>query len=516
MLGAAWSEVGPQDSDGAGFVVSGGVPQGSPLSGAIFAAASIPLLRMLEQAFGSDRTFAYADDVALVLRSIADLRRVADIMERYHEATGLQVKPSKCVIIPLKRDERGPEATKQRYRALIAECVPAWRDFKVVDKATYLGVLLGPGATRTDQWAAPLDKLRRRIGELASGRLAPSLSSKLFGSRIASVVSYVGQVVPAPREIDAEFCNAVTRLWHFPVKALPAAALRPLRMAGAPIPAHLADGLRSTFQTSQRRFAAHAEAALADLQRARQEHDTLAALARGGRHADERVWSAPAICEELSALDTSDAAAEAGHRAKALRKLRRRCMAASRRGDDAPREECHEEAAAALAPRLARWAEALEMEPASLRDAAAKSLASLSACAPAIVVAALRSWCDAWPTTARRGRAIASCPCCGRRQRDELGHLVMCRALLKAVAKATEIRVPRDAREALCMCDSPRILASCEKFARPRQRELFLAVQVETYQSLAGLADDAAGGERGRRRRLAAAARHARRRLGGA
>lgn len=476
MLRPAWTEVGIPGSPETGFSVAGGVPQGSPLSGALFAAASVSLVKMIAQAIGEDRTFAYADDVAVVLRSVQELRKIADILQVFADATSLQVKPEKCVVVPLKLDAEGFQATQARYRLLIAQATPEWTSFRVEAEALYLGVLVDPGASRRDQWSAPLAKMQQRVGDLATAKLAPSLTAQMFATRATPVLSYVGQVIPASAEVRGSFCVAVTRLWHIPLRSLPEPALRPLRAAGAPIPPHVTDRLQATFQASQRRLAPVAEAAMALLTRARDDFDPLAALACGGKHADEVVWGTAAFCSELTAPQGEDAHDAAARRGKELRALRRRAIAASRHGGRAPEATCHAEAAEALGPRLMRWREAAGMQREEMLRAAARTLASLTACAPAVVVAVVKTWCDGWPTSVRHGRKADRCPACGRQGHDEVAHLIRCPKLTRAVESATHIAGPQSVREALCLVVSQRAPSTCEKFARPGLRELFLAV----------------------------------------
>lgn len=239
---------------------------------------------MIAQAIGEDRTFAYADDMAVVLRSVQELRRIADILRVYGDATSLLVKPEKCVVVPLKMDTEGFPATQERYRRLIADITPEWSSFRVEAEALYLGVLIGPGASRGAQWRAPLEKMQQRVTDLATAKLAPSLTAQMFASRAAPVLSYAAEVIPASAEVRGSFCVAVTRMWHVPLKSLPEPALRPLRIAGAPIPPHVADRLRATFQASQKRMAPIAMEAMALLGR---DFDPLAPLADGAHHADE-------------------------------------------------------------------------------------------------------------------------------------------------------------------------------------------------------------------------------------
>lgn len=113
LLRPSWTTVCAPGESNAGFMVAGGMPQGCPASGAMFAAASVPLVQMIAHAIGEARTVAYADDVAVVLRRVSELRKIADILRVFAAASGLRGKPSKCVVIPLKLNAEGFAATAQ-------------------------------------------------------------------------------------------------------------------------------------------------------------------------------------------------------------------------------------------------------------------------------------------------------------------------------------------------------------------------------------------------------------------
>lgn len=118
---------------------------------ALFAATNIPLVSTLANAVGENATVAYADDVALMLRSMFELRAVLAVFRAYAATTGLQVKPSKRVLVPLKLEPGDFEATTQRYRGLLDEFAPEWSSFRIEPSATYLGMKVGPSASRRAQ-----------------------------------------------------------------------------------------------------------------------------------------------------------------------------------------------------------------------------------------------------------------------------------------------------------------------------------------------------------------------------
>ena len=87
-------------------MVTSGVIQGCALSGFLFAMAMDPFFnafndRIVKPGFGLVR--ACADDVAMVLRSIAVLNLVFKTFYEAEELANLALKPKKCFLVPLAR-----------------------------------------------------------------------------------------------------------------------------------------------------------------------------------------------------------------------------------------------------------------------------------------------------------------------------------------------------------------------------------------------------------------------------
>lgn len=121
-----------------------GVKQGCPLSGSLFALAVDPLLRRLAQGPGplDQGTFAYADDLALVLRLLREgLARLLPIFRRWARISGLRLRPDKRVVVPLGGQSQELVADDLQDAGEEAS------EMKVGDSARYLGVLVGPART---------------------------------------------------------------------------------------------------------------------------------------------------------------------------------------------------------------------------------------------------------------------------------------------------------------------------------------------------------------------------------
>lgn len=79
---------------------------------------------------------------------------------------------------------------------------------------------------------------------------------------------------------------------------------------------------------------------------------------------------------------------------------------------------------------------------------------------------------------------MVPCPACGKRRGDSLGHLLLCPALLAAISRASGIPPPTSALQALVLESSPRVARRAQN--APEQRLMFLSLQLDAYQKLAG------------------------------
>ena len=140
------------------FMILSGVLQGCPFSGTLFVIIMDPIMHLFTKyicrpGFGEVRSCA--DDVGCALACLWSLKRVFLIFESVRKATGLILKPNKCVIVLLSHvaNEGNVEAVRQW---LLRE-IPEWVEFQVTNSAKYLGIFMGPKSS-SSQWAGPLAK----------------------------------------------------------------------------------------------------------------------------------------------------------------------------------------------------------------------------------------------------------------------------------------------------------------------------------------------------------------------
>lgn len=167
-----------------------------------------------------------------------------------------------------------------------------------------------------------------------------------------------------------------------------------------------------------------------------------------------------------------------------------------------------------LMPRIRLWSRDLSSRhPIQIAEVRA-AVRSVAKCSPAFGMTLLRTWCDGWACSMRRGLGSLPCPACGRRDGDRLRHLIRCPALWRAVCGPTGLPPPRCVRNALGIGPAPQAPGKSRgRRQRPQCHIFALALACDAYHQLARGASGGAASEETRRRRLARAARHAVRRL---
>ena len=129
------------------FMVGCGVLQGCPLSASLFVVAIDPLLLMFEKhlhdpLLGTVR--ACGDDIGATVRGPGVLLILHGLFERMRKASGLTLKPAKCVLIPLCCE--CSESNVGVPRQWLRQYLPQWAEIDIKGMGKYLGVFVGPSA----------------------------------------------------------------------------------------------------------------------------------------------------------------------------------------------------------------------------------------------------------------------------------------------------------------------------------------------------------------------------------
>ncbi|CAK0800876.1 unnamed protein product, partial [Prorocentrum cordatum] len=183
------------------FYIRSGIIQGCGWSGTLYALGTACFLLNLEtvlEAQGRGLCRACADDLGLVLRAVAYLVYLADVMLCMEVLAGLELKAPKCHIIPLAGQVNADLILKLKNARLAI--APKFKDFNVCDHLTDLGLLLGPGATDQLIYAKAFNKYRSRaMAHSASD--APAVGTvSLYNGRALPVLGYLAQCALLPHE----------------------------------------------------------------------------------------------------------------------------------------------------------------------------------------------------------------------------------------------------------------------------------------------------------------------------
>ena len=178
------------------FMLSG-VIQGCPLSGSLFAIALDPVLSLMNKKIEQrdlGHVRACADDIGIVLRSLSSLTVLFPIFNSTVLASGLDLKPAKCNIVPLDRMNND---IKQNIVQWLVKHLPNWQSFKVTECAKYIVFFLGPGASM-HSYRAPFLKWAGRAKDISLANLGPAASAFAYNTEAASTLSYIGQLLFFP------------------------------------------------------------------------------------------------------------------------------------------------------------------------------------------------------------------------------------------------------------------------------------------------------------------------------
>ena len=212
---------------GPGFSVTAGVRQGCPLSPLLFSIVTDVLLRRVRRLSPRTLIRAYADDIALVLRSLLEARQLDVIFAEYSFVSGLRLHPSKSVLVPLAIRE------SDEFRSAISAVAQAWGSFSISDSAKYLGYRLGPGRG-AQAWTEVLQKMheRARIWRGVGGGMLVSLQA--LRVYVLPLAGFLLQLEPLPPSWPSEERKLVNMMYPGARGWTSPTLMRSLRSLGFP------------------------------------------------------------------------------------------------------------------------------------------------------------------------------------------------------------------------------------------------------------------------------------------
>ena len=182
-IGGEWHDFG---------VSRNGTKQGCPLSAFLYALLADPLLEVLGRKLSKRGVRAFADDTALLLFDLLSLTIVIRVFRDFARASGLELNLSKTVLVD------GGFNSIQDWLLLQST---RWRGVRVVPRARYLGVLVGPCIPSAVQFEACHEKFLKACRYWSPLPLSISLRCLVMRCYLLPILLYVAQFFPLPPDV---------------------------------------------------------------------------------------------------------------------------------------------------------------------------------------------------------------------------------------------------------------------------------------------------------------------------
>jgi hypothetical protein len=185
-----------------------GVKQGCPLSPLLFIICFDVLLFALSTIAGLKK-FGFADDLALLTRSITRLIEALAQVTRFSSLSDLLPNKKKTFIIAARPPSRG---TRQR----LADA--GWGSVEFPSSGVYLGVRFGPKVTSMQVCQAAFDKFMARTSSYRHVIQASSINTRIliFNTFLLPLFYYLGQFILLPYPQIVVKVRELCRRWIIP------------------------------------------------------------------------------------------------------------------------------------------------------------------------------------------------------------------------------------------------------------------------------------------------------------
>jgi hypothetical protein len=335
--------------------------------------------------------------------------------------------------------EAWSDGLQERVAREVARLVPSWAKVRIQPFGFYLGFSVGPAAG-AHMWKLPTQKWISRARDLAAASLPPSLAIKEYNLRAVSTPGYVAQLYPPPENLRKMELILVQKLFHFLRNSLPKEVLFNAKAVGLPEPkAVLAVGHASRSRTANRSLST-AIAGTALLDGVRSDHAPLAFFL-GRAHSSPR-WDLPPIVDLVA-----DTLNDLGGIAVGLQALV--CFIVNARPLSSWQAEAHAFVKDLvdhgvvwhqLSRRIAMWWDT-PFSKQELGSMVRGAMGALVAFSPAVCLATVKTWTNAWTTTERAHVEVRTCVFVCRRA-DLIEHYLFCPVLWRYLGRAAGVIIP--------------------------------------------------------------------------
>jgi len=375
---------------------------------------------------------AFADDLGMVLASLSSLKKVSSLFKILAAVSGMTLNIAKTVLIPLGGELS--QAVVDRIREFLTKNIPQWSAVKITTHAKYLGVYVGPGADEQQIWKEPAEKWSWRTRVLAGARLAPAFGIRQYNSRAITCMSYIGQLYPAPKNIIKHEKSLLQQLLHIGNNSLPPGHIFRLKDIGASQPISLVvHNLAARYRTAHRtigesRIKENTDEYLAALNT---DEAPLSALVKP--FAKTAHWKLqplvfllnvalssfegkyPMIAGAVASVQAQDLE-EDTNKLKSMQAIVYTCLLPVVHPANFPSE---------LFRRLCCWLPEMSGYP-QLKENIRDLLDTSAKCRNTFIMAIVKTFCNAWPTSFRRHEKLRPCVFGCPNGRDKLRHYLVC------------------------------------------------------------------------------------------
>jgi len=227
-----------------------GVLQGCPGSAFLFNNALDPFLYFMERELSLRKagiSRACADDIGVTLRRLSHLALLSPIFGEAISLAGLELKPPKCVIVPLCDFDAD---VVLRIKEWLTAHIPGWANFSIKPATKILGFYLGPKAGAMN-WAEPLAKFKARVQCIHHSKASINVNAYTYNAKALPVTSYQAQLLHLPKEYALLERVAMHTVLRMHINALRHADFFQLPVLGGPKLRSLTAACASTlFRTS--------------------------------------------------------------------------------------------------------------------------------------------------------------------------------------------------------------------------------------------------------------------------
>ena len=214
------------------YLLASGIIQGCPLSGTVFVIVVDTFLNLLGYQSPQTMIKAFADDIGALLQQLNHLASLQKAFDAFGRISGLHLKPQKCVIVIISHPLT--EHLKANVKRYLLDHIPQWKDFTITDKATYLGMIMGPKGGGLASWRNPMAKYYSRAVDIYKAGAPPRANIHLYKTFDTPVTGYVAQLAPLPKEYNKTELHALQKVMHLVHNALPKDTFHQLSEIGLP------------------------------------------------------------------------------------------------------------------------------------------------------------------------------------------------------------------------------------------------------------------------------------------